>query len=427
MNPRILRWIETFALLVVAVRPSLDVTTNWEIPVGPLTLNPAGAISLALLAVGLLWFFLLDNVDRIQLLRHPAILLFAAWLVLLIPWAIVPVWIHGASRLASAREWVRLLSFLPLFAILLRISMNEGETCILGALFISLAIPALAGIYQVLFHQGMLVQNAHRIQSTFAHPNPFSFYLVMIIGLAYWKCRWSERRAPWALLLALAFGLLIATFSFTGAGMLGVLILVLAMGENRTLRWAILSGLLVFAILFVATPTGQHRIRTITQWDNLDEIERTGKETSSMVWRLLNWRFLYRTWKDSPWVGYGLDSSQFVNPNRTLNKTGPGQEPHNDYMRFLIDGGVIGEILYLLWLGGIGRLLLRAYRKSNVPVRSGLIWTAFALYCAWLAGSANDNLIIATAYQYCLWAVFAASLGGVQTSEGAPPLHKNEI
>jgi uncharacterized membrane protein YfcA len=32
------------------------------------------------------------------------------------------------------------------------------------------------------FHQGMLVQNAHRIQSTFAHPNPFSFYLVMMRG-----------------------------------------------------------------------------------------------------------------------------------------------------------------------------------------------------------------------------------------------------
>lgn len=411
MNAQIRRWIETFILIVLAVRPSLDVTTDWEIPLGPLSLNPAGIISLSILAAGAIWLFLLERDERGGLLRHPAVLLFAGWLVLLLPWAVAPVLIHGSSRLASVREWVRLLSFLPLFVILLQISIRGREKQILSALFLSLAVPALAGIYQIAFHQGMLVQNAHRIQSTFAHPNPFSFYLVTMIALAYWKCRWSENRIPWVLLLLLALGLLMATFSFTGAGMLGVLILILAMGENRKLRIAILGLLVVFIVLFAATPTGQQRIRTITQWDNLDEIERTHKETSSMVWRLLNWRFLYRTWKHSPWVGYGLDSSPVVNPNRVLNGTGPGQEPHNDYMRFLIDTGAIGVALFLGWLGGIGYLLTRAYRQANAPPVRAFIWVAIALYFAWLAGSANDNLCIATAYQYGLWAVFAVAMG----------------
>ncbi|MGC9326970.1 MAG: O-antigen ligase family protein [Candidatus Hinthialibacter sp.] len=404
-------WIEAFVLIAVAVRPSLDALGGWQIPAGPLSLNPAGIISLLMLALGFVWLFLLAPGDRIAAIRHPAALLFGAWMILLIPWAVVPVYLHGSSRLASLREWVRLLSLFPLFVILLNLSVRGNANRILAALFLSLIVPTLTALYQIAFHEGMLVQEAHRIQSTFPHPNPFSFYLVMMIGLAYWKCRWSERRLGWVLLLLLSLGLLISTFSFTGAGMLGVLILMIAMGENRRLRLAILSALILFALVFIATPTGRLRIRTITQWDNLDEIERTGRETSSLVWRLLNWRFLIRTWKNSPWAGYGLDSSPIVNPNRVYQGTGPGQEPHNDYIRFLIDTGAIGLFFYLLWLAGVGLLLIRAYRKANAPPVRGFIWIAIALYAAWLAGSANDNLFMATAYQYCLWAVFACALG----------------
>ncbi|MBN2330097.1 MAG: O-antigen ligase family protein [Candidatus Omnitrophica bacterium] len=415
MKNRILTWIEILVLTVIAVRPSLDAMGGWPAitfgSAGPLSLNPAGVASLLMLALGFAWLLLSAPGERAAALRHPAVLLFGAWLILLIPWAVVPVYLHGASRLASLREWVRLFSLLPLFVILLNLSARGNANRILAALFLSLIVPALTALYQIAFHEGMLVQKAHRIQSTFPHPNPFSFYLVMMIGLAYWKCRWSERRTGWILLLLLSLGLLISTFSFTGAGMLGVLILMIAIGESRRLRLTILSSLILFALVFVATPTGRQRIRTITQWDNLDEIERTGRETSSMVWRLLNWRFLIRTWKKSPWAGYGLDSSPIVNPNRAYQGTGPGQEPHNDYIRFLIDAGVIGLFFYLIWLAGIGLLLMRAYRQANAPPVRGFIWIAAALYAAWLAGSANDNLIIATAYQYCLWAVFAAALG----------------
>ncbi len=411
MRQKFQSWIETFFLIVLAVRPSLDITTYWKISIGPITLNPAGAIGLALIAAGSIWLGLLPSDKRRFLLSILPLRWMALWLLLLIPWALAPVWNHGSARLASIREWIRLLSFLPFFAIFWHMTMEGKGNRILAALFVSLIVPALTGLYQIVFHQGMLVQNAHRIQSTFAHPNPFSFYLVMMAGLLYWKCRWSNRRMVWVFALTIALGLLISTFSFTGAGMLGILILVLAIGENRRLRYTVLGLLWIFIVLFTATPTGRQRIRTVTQWDNLDEIERTGRETSSMVWRLLNWRFLIRTWQHSPWVGYGLDSSPFVNPNRVKNGTGPGQEPHNDYVRFLIDTGIIGSVLFLVWLAGMGYWLAKSYQEAHAPPERHFAWIAIAVYCTWLAGSFNDNLLIATAYQYGIWAVFAVSLG----------------
>ncbi len=411
MMTRIRSWIETFFLFILVIRPSLDVTTGWKMALGPVSLNPAGFLSLAILGLGAIWLGMLEKEERASLLGHPAVLLMATWLFLLLPWAVFPVFIHGTARIAAIREWIRLLSFLPFFTLFLNLRIRGDGNRILVALLLSMIVPALTGFYQIAFHQGMMVQNAHRIQSTFAHPNPFSFYLVLMAGIVYAQFRWSDRRIVWGVLLFLVLGLLGATFSFTGAGMLGVLILLLALGENRKLRIAILVVLVLFTVLFIATPTGQQRIRTITQWDNLDEIERTGKETSSMVWRLLNWRFLYRTWKQSPWVGYGLDSSPVVNPMRENRGTGPGQEPHNDYVRFLIDTGGIGLIVNLGWVLGIGVILLRAYRQTQTPRDRHFIWVAMALYGTWLAGSMNDNLLIATAYQYGLWSAFAIAIG----------------
>jgi O-antigen ligase len=411
MTDRMRSWIEGFFLALIIVRPSLDATTGLTLSLGPVSLNPAGFCSMVVIALGILWAAMLQPAERSSLLDQPIVKILLIWIVILIPWAVGPVLVHGASRISSVREWLRLLSIVIFFIIVLNMTMQGKGKRILAVLFLSLIVPALTGLYQIAFHQGMQVQEAHRIQSTFVHPNPFSFYLVLMAGAAYWKCRWAERRTGWILLLFLTLGLLIATFSFTGAGMLGVLIMVTAIGENRWLRYSILCFMMVFVVLFVATPTGRERIRVITQWDNLDEIERTGRETSSLVWRLLNWRFLYRTWIQNPYYGYGLDSAPYVNPNRVLDGTGPGQEPHNDYVRFMIDGGIIGFILNIGMLAGLGLSLFKAYRMAKAPPVRHFIWAAIAIYASWLAGSANDNLINATAYQYCLWLVFALALG----------------
>ncbi len=404
-------WIEWAFLAVLAVRPSLDVLTDVRFDSGPMRINAAALVGFFLLATGFAWLIGIGKDERRHIFTYPFTILLLLWVCLLLPWGLFSPELNGAPRTVATREWIRLLTVIPLFTVLFHLTRREGAGRLLGSLFVSLCIPALFGIYQWLFHQGAIIQGAHRIQGTFDHPNPFSFYLVLTIGLTLWKIRWTDRRIPWCALLVLEMGLLGATFSFTGAGMFGVMIVVFALGESHRRRKIALALIVVFTLLFLATPTGRQRIITVTQWDNLDEIERTGRETSSMVWRLLNWRFLVRTWKHQPWLGYGLNSSPTVNPNRKFNRTGPGQDPHNDYVRFLIDTGIIGEAMWLGLLTAIGLSLRRAYRTASTPECRHFVLTAGALYAAWLAGSFNDNLIAATAYQYSLWAVFAAAMG----------------
>ncbi len=416
MKRRLASWLEYGILALIAARPSLDWFTDRA--AGSMRFNPAAGASLLLIAGAGLWLKLQPQITRNRLIAHPMIWVFGIWLLLLLPWGLLSPWLNGPPRSEALREWVRLVSILPVFGLALGLARQNRGAVVIHALLLSFIVPALTGLYQLIFQEGSIIQGVHRIRGTFVHPNPFSFYLVLMAGLAYWKLRTADRGVGWMLLLLLITGLLIATFSFTGAGMFGVAVLVCVLGESPRLRHAAVPALLVFALLFLLTPTGQKRLGSVMKWENLDEIERTGKETSSMVWRLLNWRFILRTWNKSPWLGYGLQSAPTVNPNRVDHGQGPGQDPHNDYLRFLLDTGLIGFIWFLAWLGFTGQALWRAAAAADSPPARRLAWIALAMYAAWLAGSFNDNLITATAYQYCLWAVFGAALGEAAAQNG---------
>ncbi len=409
MNERLRNAIEWFLFIVLVIRPSLDITTDETFFLESLRFNPASVLSLLVLVAGGVWFYLLPHTERIKIKHIPLIRVTVLWLAIIGLWAIVPVLKHGADYLYCLREWLRLLSYLPIVGILFHYAWKKDGQRIFLFLSLSFVIPAMVGLFQLLFHQGAIVRGDHRIQGTFVHPNPFAFYVILVMGVFYWNWRWRSYKYAWAILFFLAMILLIGTFSFTGVAMLGGAGLFLLFTESRTIRWFVLALGIVFIVGFVATPTGRDRIKEELKIEDLDEIERTGRITNSVTWRLLNWRFLLSEWKDRPWFGYGLRTSPRINDMKTPE--GIGHDPHNDYVRFLTETGVFGLLTFLAWLIGIGYALTRAYRQAETHPTRHLVLVAIALYCAWLIGSMNDNLITATAYQYALWAVIAAACG----------------
>ncbi len=406
------QWIEWIVLAIVAIRPSMDVFTDLTLIPPPLRLNPASFIGIFLIGLGVVWFLMLSPQERKTVFRQPITMALSLWLMLLLVWVVIPFFRQDVDFIPSAREWIRLLSYLPLFLIVFSIASQGRLKHVVNALLLSLVIPVLVGYYQVLFHQGAMIKDVHRITGTFVHPNPFSFYLVLGVGILYWKLRWSLQRMGWGVLLVVVMGVLMATFSFTGAAMFGVLIVGCILGENKKIRIAAIALMIIFAAGFLSTNTGWKRIIDETKIESLNEVERTGKETTSLIWRLLNWRFLIRTWERSPVFGYGLATSPQINPMK--NPEGVGSDPHNDYVRYLAETGAVGAFLWLALLVAIGIGLWRAVCRAQTPEIRNFAWVALALYGAWLVGSLNDNLITATAYQYCLWAVFAAAAGSSQ-------------
>lgn len=407
MKPAARNAIDWFLAALLAVRPVLDLWTDAALPLPGARLNPAALAGLATIAAGAVWLVLADPGQRRRVLRHPLLSILALWTAALFPWAAVPVLLHGAERIEGVREWARLFSYVPLAAMALDCAHRRGPSWIVNAILASFALPAVMGLYEIFLQQGDFIKNVHRISGPFVHPNPFSFYLVLIAALAYHQLRHSGWMTRAIAILGLSLFLLAGTFSFTGAGMFGIVCLTAALGEKGLPRRGAVAAVLIFVAVFASTPTGWQRIRDEARVENLDMIERTGKHTTSLTWRLLNWRFLYRTWKRSPWVGHGLASSPRVNP--MLNPEGAGSDPHNDYVRYLAETGALGLPLFLAMLGATGWTLWQARRRAPDASARHLALMALALYAAWLVGSVNDNLITATAYQYPLWALFAAA------------------
>jgi O-antigen ligase len=406
--------VEWFVIAVIAIRPALDVFTESGIALGAVQVNPAAGISLLVLLAGGVWLSCLPDSLRKEVLSGFLPLVFMGWLVLLFGWALLPIgaaYLHGGNSLLGIREWIRLITIFMLFLVVYQAAREGKGRVILGAVAVSFLIPGLVGLYQAVLQEGALVRGVHRIQGTFVHPNPFAFYLVTVLGVSIWGWRWAGQSILWGILACGQFFLLIMTYSFTGAAMFGAMVAsIISGGVSARVRWIGLGLLIVFVLIFLATPAGWQRVKMELQFDQLDEIERTGRETSSLTWRLLNWRFLYRQWQESPWIGHGLHSSKSINP-MVKKGTGMGFDPHNDYVRFLAETGFLGLLLYLAFLAGTGYVVWTAYSSLREGPESFLALTALGLYAAWVVGSFNDNLITATAYQFILWAVFAVTAG----------------
>ena len=63
---------------------------------------------------------------------------------------------------------------------------------------------------------------------------------------------------------------------------------------------------------------------------------------NSFNWRLAEWAYLLKQWQHSPLLGFGLGTSTFVSHSGLL--------PHNDYIRALIEGGILGILTFITFL-----------------------------------------------------------------------------
>lgn len=210
--------------------------------------------------------------------------------------------------------------------------------------------------------------------------------------------------------LAIAAVLLIITFAFRpmhnerpGAARIAT---------RLTVMTALVS--IVAYVVVTRVPAIQERF---TQGDGFSlgglEINSSGR---SVLWALT-----IEQWEHSPWTGNGPGAAQSM-----ITALFPGwiSHPHNEYLRFLDDTGVVG---LTLWSLGMLALLARACRAvtrtTDVQARAAHIAAALAILTV-LLGSVTDNL---TVYIYCM--MMAGTIVGLSSriSSGCKPKHSSTL
>ncbi len=320
------------------------------------------------------------------------------------------------------REWVRLFSWLMAYLLIMQLKERMHPSKIINALYLSLVAPLTAALMQLVLPSSLLppllapraraltdIEGASRINGTLGHANTFATFLIFFLGLTYWKLEKSQRRLPWFLLLSVIIFFIVTTKTLIGLVMASVLIIVLIAPKFSPVK--LIGGILLFAViigLFASTDFGRERLASVleTPLFNRDmDISRSillsKSDGNSFNWRLAQWDRLLTAWKQSPIFGYGLGTTPIIG----------GNEAHNDYVRWLVEGGIVGLGLFLTFLGANFVRLAKLW--FSLPKRSpqrDLCLVLFATLVAVSIGMITENIWSHTALFY-YWLTISAIVG----------------
>lgn len=300
-------------------------------------------------------------------------------------------------------EWLRLVSIFSVFtlAFLLTDSRKDLNNFI-NTIIASAIIPSFFALYQFFSKTGLSIPNEgiyNRIFGTFIHPNLLAYFLVIPISLALLKFisgKKTKLENNLALFLFLFFSsVLLLTFT-RGAwlALAGSLLIVAILRYVYLLPFVLASMLLIYLTVIPI----QNRINGLFDFSS----------QSSVGWRIELWQDASQIAKEKPLYGVGTGAAEIAILDQRGKEMG-SPSPHNDYLKILIENGIIGLISYFLLIFSILLQLNKKYKKIQKSKYKTLVLAMLAFTVIFYTISFADNIIRNTALQWTYWLL----LGGI--------------
>jgi O-antigen ligase len=291
---------------------------------------------------------------------------------------------------AAIRELIPRLSIFAVFIVVLLAVEDENQArLVLKTIVISAFFPVIYGFIQ---YAGTL----DRLQGTFAHPNIMAFYLLIVLGCVVTQvhARESER------------GSFLSVFYF----LLLLTALLLTLTRSSWIAFSLMGGVyvlffkrkwffpaLILLILIVSVPIVKERLSDLF-------LAREGayivNKKSSLGWRLNVWNELWTIAVKKPFFGHGINASKMTTSYPT--------EAHNDFLRFFLESGVLGVVLYF---GAYIYPLFHAVKRyASFESDSRLKRLAIFLICfvpAFFLMSISENLARYTTVHWYIMGILA--------------------
>jgi O-antigen ligase len=381
-------------ILILLARASGDIFfDSTKFSFGGVQVGMGGLVNLFVIMIaGLLVF---ENPGRVKAQ------LFKIWL----PFLAIAMYGSLTSSVQSEamRLWLGQLSNFAIFISAFYLVQNEQDfhRCLKFVLWSSI-FPVCYGVYEVIQNLAILSTELYRLQSTFAHPNIFAFYLSTLIGLTFYflksaHVQLSKTHRNFAL------------FYFW------VMVALLLLTKTRN-AWIVSAGsFMVYALFFerkyffylfllpvvgLMIPGVADRILDLGQGNEVI----TYAKLNSFAWRVYLWRSAFEWAEPSRYLlGYGLSSFQ---PNSVtffpLANVG-GSGAHNVYVQILFELGLAGTSAYL-WI---------YYKTTKILVSVGVFnrlaaFTILSMFIGYMVSSFADNMLYYLSFNWYMWFVVGA-------------------
>jgi O-antigen ligase len=378
-----------FVLGIILVRPSCDWFFDLAKSAFGEGFGPGAAVNVLIIGLGLLCFLQNPGLQsRVALPIWTGCLVTASTSAVLSP-----------EPIAAARGLVWLATYFAMFSLpfaLVR-SPEWAFRCLTTALYSSF-IPVAFALVEVAFGHAA-VETGGRLQSTFAHPNIFAFYLVGVLALSMFMLKSTQISLPSKVrrLLVLYLPILIFLILLTetrSAWIACTLILTVFAGlvDRRYLPFLILLPLIVFI------PGVEERILDVSS----GAVNYRSEELDSYAWRRLLWENTFDWMASNPalLLGNGLYSFKHYAPTffPLPDNNGDIIVAHNAFLQVYFEMGLLGILTF-------GWLFISLFWKLKDGYRSDsggtLIMMAFAL--SFLVECYSDNMFDYLVYEWFFW------------------------
>lgn len=400
--------LKIFIVGYVGLRGLIDIFLEpTKIQIGGFSMQMIGILGAAILLGGLAYII----INGVKIYEVSVVGPMMVFMVATLPTTLI----FSLDKIVGFKDWVGTASAVMLFILIATLFADKKSIeLLLKALILSAIPPLVVGFYQQFTGTGDIrTEGFNRIYATFTHPNTYAFYLVILLLTC--STLLMEAKKNW---LRITYGVLcgamIVSLIFTYARMpwfsLLIGIGILALIRYRRL---LLAGPVILAVVLIFVPSILGRF---------EEAFGFSEGQGSMFFRVEMWRYLLPKFYSSPIVGNGLGSFS----NYAQTSLGYFYLPHNDYVRLLVDTGIIGLISYIASLYGLVRGAIRSYLYiEDEQLRIlGLVLAVVVL--VYVFGGLTENLFRAGTTQAYFWTLAgmvaaAARIFRVREDQGDAP------
>ncbi len=386
-----------FVLLVI--RMSIDATARYfTVPI-----NTTTTLTLPqLLGIGVFILGVIIVVRERERIKHIP-LLYA--FILLIAWTAGSffVSISPSPLTTTLYDVLRITTIFTIYILAFTtITSHQRFYALLITLLTGSLIPLGTALIQSITNTGYtdIVFDVPRVFGTFMHPNIFSTYLIAMVAVSILMLYTTHSRALHTItILLIALYSTIIIFTFARVSWIALFVLgsiIAATHFKRILPFVIALPLL----LYVTFPAFHARVT---------EALHPGVD-SSITWRIGLWNdTITRTIIDNRMLyGNGAGTFSTVAEGVRGNRFG-STDPHNEYVRSFVEGGIVGLSIFLLFvLWTLAILLYRAY-TSTTQYEHDIFLTLFALALALAFASLSDHIFRSTPLQWIFFALVGSA------------------
>lgn len=291
-------------------------------------------------------------------------------------------------------EVIRTLSIFSIFAIA-RSIVDKTDALNLASAISSVGVfSALFSIWQFLTNAGMQIEGIYRSPGLMAHPNSaallYGSSIILLLTIEVSSPSFIRFTKITILIFALIF-----TFSVSGIliTILGFLLQDRFKGKAR--KTSLFEFLLYCAAFFAAFkffPQLSERANTYTQTNKF----QTQTEGNSLEWRFARWQEIINYWEKAPFFGQGYGST-------TNGAMLSGYMPHNEYIRVLVEVGLIGLVL-----ASIAVVVLYTRLRSKNQTSFTICAKTLVLMSA--ISALTENTFLYTVHAYILAAIIGLAI-----------------